>query len=131
MKKLKAKDIVGPIPKITSLKEYFQRYSIMINETGEFPCHHCYGRGKIVAPWEQRDPVEGYKMAERIICTTCNGLPFQLKFKKYYIDAYKKLVAKEKQARIFWYYRKDIIENLLSSAISEDVKKDFINHYRT
>lgn len=36
-------------------------------------CFHCHGSGKIVKPGEYLDPVEGYKMADRIICPKCQG----------------------------------------------------------
>lgn len=38
-----------------------------------YSCEHCWGRGRVVAPWERPDPVEGYKMADRIDCPTCRG----------------------------------------------------------
>ena len=38
-----------------------------------FPCLECFGKGRIVHPDEERDPVEGHKMSRRIECSKCNG----------------------------------------------------------
>ncbi len=42
-------------------------------EAGFYPCLECLGAGKVIAPYETADPVEGYKMADRIECPVCRG----------------------------------------------------------
>jgi hypothetical protein len=36
-------------------------------------CFHCGGSGIVIAPNERPDPVEGYKMADRVPCLVCRG----------------------------------------------------------
>lgn len=36
-------------------------------------CQKCEGAGRLIADGEQCDPVEGYKMAQRVKCQICNG----------------------------------------------------------
>lgn len=36
-------------------------------------CQWCHGSGRIVHLDKRPDPVEGYKMADRITCPTCGG----------------------------------------------------------
>lgn len=36
-------------------------------------CTNCHGSGRVVADWEQPDPVEGHKMSERVSCKVCHG----------------------------------------------------------
>ena len=53
---------------ITECRQHVFRY-----KDNEWCCNRCYGSGRVVAPWEQSDPVEGYKNAERVDCSECNG----------------------------------------------------------
>jgi len=66
---------------------------------GSFPCIKCSGRGRIVHPDEQLDPVEGYKLARRSDCPSCGGTGYgtKKKFMAYYNSLTKKY--KEKQAK--------------------------------
>lgn len=38
-----------------------------------YPCLRCDASGRIIAPYERPDPVEGWKMADRITCPGCGG----------------------------------------------------------
>lgn len=40
---------------------------------GKFICRQCGGNGQVVADYEKPDPVEGYKMADRVTCPSCGG----------------------------------------------------------
>ena len=43
---------------------------------GQSPCFVCSSHGGIIDPNAWHDPVEGYKMADRIICPECKGNKF-------------------------------------------------------
>jgi len=59
----------------------------------KYPCLYCDGYYRIVAPWERPDPVEGYKMADRIDCPHCaKGESNEAVYKKHY----KKIIAEWK-----------------------------------
>ena len=38
-----------------------------------YPCHSCNGSGRIIAPYEKPDPIEGYKLADTVNCYLCCG----------------------------------------------------------
>jgi hypothetical protein len=40
---------------------------------GHFMCLRCDGFKRVIADYERPDPVEGYKMADRVICPACGG----------------------------------------------------------
>jgi hypothetical protein len=40
---------------------------------GHFMCLCCDGSKRVIAVYEQPDPVEGYKMADRVTCPKCGG----------------------------------------------------------
>lgn len=86
-----------------NLEDCFRSYSFTIAvPVGKAPCPNCRSRGQIVAPWEQPDPCEGYKMAERITCELCKGEKFvSIKvFKdKLWAPYRKRLKAEMKQYR--------------------------------
>lgn len=39
----------------------------------QYPCTRCDGRGRVIAPGEHPDIIEGYKMSRRITCPLCEG----------------------------------------------------------
>lgn len=41
--------------------------------TGAYMCRHCDGAGNVISPFAYNDPVEGYKMADRVVCQHCFG----------------------------------------------------------
>ena len=61
---------------------------------GVLRCPYCLGWKKVVAPGEQLDPVEGYKLANRIPCPTCKGtgrVPLKVAKEEYqlWLSSYK------------------------------------------
>lgn len=46
---------------------------IFVHGTENYKCNYCDGMGRVVSPWAYNDPVEGYKMADRVACQFCNG----------------------------------------------------------
>lgn len=44
-----------------------------IYRNNNFVCLTCDGAKKVIADYERPDPVEGYKMADRVPCLKCNG----------------------------------------------------------
>jgi DnaJ-class molecular chaperone len=52
---------------------YEQKY---IKHDDKFICRECNGRGQVVADYERPDPVEGYKMADRVTCPSCGGAKY-------------------------------------------------------
>lgn len=62
-----------PIPSFDEYCLKWPRVSSYVKKAiSKYECPHCIS-GRIVAPWEQCDPVEGYKMADRIDCLKCEG----------------------------------------------------------
>lgn len=49
------------------------RQSVFFYGTENYKCDHCNGSGRVVSPYAFNDPVEGYKMADRVDCHKCNG----------------------------------------------------------
>lgn len=47
--------------------------SVFRYKDNEWCCDICSGSGRVIAPWERSDPVEGYKYADRVPCKDCNG----------------------------------------------------------
>lgn len=41
-----------------------------------YDCNECNDKRKVVAPWEYLDPVEGYKLADRIPCPQCDVIGY-------------------------------------------------------
>lgn len=71
---------------IMSFKEY---------GPGSFPCLECSGRGRIVHPDEQLDPIEGYKLAKRINCPSCGGTGYGTK--KKFMACYNSLTKRYRE----------------------------------
>lgn len=72
-----------------------------ILKDGKFVCMECDGYGRVVPNDAFNDPVEGYKMAERVTCPSCGGLKYT--FEKTYRDYFKKTQAeyrKQEKERI-------------------------------
>lgn len=58
--------VAGPSQKVTELLA-----------AGKAPCINCGTSGRVIAPYEQPCPVEGYKMADRTDCPRCAGQGWQ------------------------------------------------------
>ena len=54
---------------------------------GKFICRECGGSGRVIADYERPDPVEGYKMADRVTCPSCGGTKYTTE--KDYRDFFK------------------------------------------
>jgi Zn finger protein HypA/HybF involved in hydrogenase expression len=54
---------------------------------GKYLCRQCDGSGRVIADYERPDPVEGYKMADRVTCPSCGGKKFTTE--KDYRDYFK------------------------------------------
>lgn len=64
-----------PTPPARTLEEYRRArlYGRDKEKDDYWQCFHCTGAGRVVAPYERPCPVEGYKMADRIACPSCDG----------------------------------------------------------
>ncbi len=91
------------------------------------PCPDCWGRGRVVAPYERACPIEGYKMADRIACPKCNGdgrIP-----KKEWVESYKKYNAAFKERVSQWQERETRRRELIES-VGYDIVEEIINLWR-
>ena len=68
---------------------YEQKY---IKRDDKFICRECHGQGRVVADYERPDPVEGYKMADRVTCPSCGGSRYTTE--KDYREFFKSVQAK-------------------------------------
>ena len=111
------------------MKQPFRPYSdfadFCIKHTcnNKLECMVCHGSGRIIAPYEKSDPIEGYKLADRIQCQICMGTGEALKFyaKEYYhiaIKEYKKDLAKWEK----WIKVKEQIEKKLTKEEIDFIK---------
>lgn len=48
-------------------------YYVFDDKKKKFKCNHCHGSGSVRDPNAYNDPVEGYKMADRVDCYHCRG----------------------------------------------------------
>lgn len=110
----------GPAPKAPypNFSAYVQAYDREpYTPDGKHRCLGCMGSGRVVAPWERPDPVEGYKLADRVDCRTCGGtgrVPITV-----YRRAYSKLRAKYAEDRAEW-RSKDALRKSGLSKLTED-----------
>ena len=90
---------------------YEQKY---IKHGDKFICRECNGRGQVVADYEQPNPVEGYKMADRVTCPSCGGAKYTTE--KDYRDYFKILQAKfreeQREERLLATIRKQALKKL-------------------
>ena len=67
----------------------------------EWACDHCHGSGRVVADYEQPDPVEGQRNADRVNCPDCKGTgtSTEKKWREYY-NAEREKFTRARVARI-------------------------------
>jgi len=109
--------LVNPKP----YKEYknFQNFLEKFGH-GKCICPYCSGLKKIVAPGEERDPIEGHKLSRRIPCPRCQGtgeIP---------LEDFKKLYRKERETYLksyrSWKHRQEIYASILKKLNNEELK---------
>lgn len=98
----------------------FMAYTGGLQEQGDYICPCCHGTKRVIAPDAINDPVEGYKMAERVMCPIClgTGIVEQTAWKNIYRERKKEF--KEKKARIK--ERKRLIKNIQAKLTKEEIK---------
>ena len=113
------------IPK-PKLEDVLPKYRSPRVPTGSHQCNHCQGVGRVVAPGEVSDPIEGHKLSMRIDCPDCNG-------KGYVPEKIYKQILSEKISE--WKenepIRKEIVDKLksiLNKLTDEELNlvKDFV-----
>lgn len=115
------KSLAGDVPKHPgSLYQYIAKNN-NLNKDGTFRCPNCWGAGRVVAPWEQPCPVEGYKLADRIACPTCNGK--KIVAKALHKPAYKSAVERYQLEKIRYNSRLELAEKLISRFSQEEIDK--------
>jgi len=87
-----------PFKSFESYLHYYTKHSSKHHRTkkvAKYPCPECLGIGQ-VCRWEDRDVIEGFKLAPRYTCDSCGGSGETTV--AYYKTAYKAEMAKYKQA---------------------------------
>lgn len=93
-------------PKKISKKEYFENTK---RNNIDFACQRCLGKGKIKDP-SQYDVVEGYKLADYITCSECNGE--KTLGKKYFEEEYQKYLLDFQRKQTKYLKLKNILNKL-------------------
>lgn len=58
---------------LKSFAAFVAENPLYVYKDNKWLCPHCDGHKRVIAPYERPDPVEGYKMADRIPCPDCGG----------------------------------------------------------
>lgn len=76
----------------------------------KYPCFYCYGSGRIIAPGEEPDVIEGHKLSDSIDCPKCEGTAESTE--KVYLKVYGKEFDKYQKTLIAWNSLRNIWLNL-------------------
>lgn len=79
---------------LKSFASFVVENPMYVFKNSKWVCPNCQGSGRVIAPWERPDPVEGYKMADRVDCNKCNGTG------EYTERGWREIYSKERQSHI-------------------------------
>ena len=81
---------------------------------GKFICRQCGGNGKVIADYEHPDPVEGYKMADRVTCPSCGGTRYTTEedYRAFFKAEQAKYREQEKETKRINALRKQALKKL-------------------
>lgn len=83
-------------------------------------CQKCNGDGKIIHPDAKCDPVEGYKMAERIACQFCHGTGIASEIQAK--DSYLEMLDRHQGRLAQWHKARKVLLPTLQKLNRKDFK---------